>query len=221
MQATVAQIRSNMALTGATWSDFVHLGAKSFPVASLLSGTDYYAFAFGLDRGAITTDISKKPFRTAAAELTDDCTFDIRFVEIGASTVDVEIVPSNSSTRYYATFMESSILETHTPDEVAAMKISEEEGWQTDWVNDPRIHSGTQTLNSNSDLGIAPFKPQHDYTVFVFGVSAEGEERNHRGIPEVRHDHPNSGGRTDRQIVRVEFHAFGRRRIVLYRSGAL
>lgn len=38
-----------------------------------------------------------------------------------------------------------------------------------------RIHSGTQTLNSNSDLGIAPFKPQHDYTVFVFGVSAEGE----------------------------------------------
>lgn len=70
MQATVAQIRSNMALTGATWSDFVHLGAKSFPVASLLSGTDYYAFAFGLDRGAITTDISKKPFRTAAAELT-------------------------------------------------------------------------------------------------------------------------------------------------------
>lgn len=88
---------SNMALTGATWSDFVHLGAKSFPVASLLSGTDYYAFAFGLDRGAITTDISKKPFRTAAAELTDDCTFDIRFVEIGASTVDVEIVPSNSS----------------------------------------------------------------------------------------------------------------------------
>ena len=58
MQATVAQIRSNMALTGATWSDFVHLGAKSFPVASLLSGTDYYAFAFGLDRGAITTDIS-------------------------------------------------------------------------------------------------------------------------------------------------------------------
>ena len=175
MQATVAQIRSNMALTGATWSDFVHLGAMSFPVASLLSGTDYYAFAFGLDRGAITTDISKKPFRTAAAELTDDCTFDIRFVEIGASTVDVEIVPSNSSTRYYATFMESSILETHTPDEVAAMKISEEEGWQTDWVNDPRIHSGTQTLNSNSDLGIAPFKPQHDYTVFVFGVSAEGE----------------------------------------------
>ena len=80
MQATVAQIRSNMALTGATWSDFVHLGAKSFPVASLLSGTDYYAFAFGLDRGAITTDISKKPFRTAAAELTrDDCTFDIRY----------------------------------------------------------------------------------------------------------------------------------------------
>ena len=70
MQATVAQIRSNMALTGATWSDFVHLGAKSFPVASLLSGTDYYAFAFGLDRGAITTDISKKPFRTAAADYT-------------------------------------------------------------------------------------------------------------------------------------------------------
>lgn len=31
MQATVAQIRSNMALTGATWSDFVHLGGQVVP----------------------------------------------------------------------------------------------------------------------------------------------------------------------------------------------
>lgn len=61
MQATVAQIRSNMALTGATWSDFVHLGAKSFPVASLLSGTDYYAFAFGLDRGRSRPTFPRSP----------------------------------------------------------------------------------------------------------------------------------------------------------------
>lgn len=43
-----------------------------------------------------------------------------------------------------------------------------------DWTTDPRVFTGEQTLNSRKNLGVTTIMPSTEYTVYAFGVSAEG-----------------------------------------------
>ena len=63
-----------------------------------------------------------------------------------------------------------------TPAQVADAEIAFQNGFTppVDWSTDPRVFTGDQTLHSRRNLGVTIIKPETDYTVYVFGVSAEG-----------------------------------------------
>lgn len=155
----------------------VFKGAGSLPISGLLPGTEYYAVAFGIDMYVSEcTVLSKVPFTTEEVTVTDDCTFDIKIMDINSILIDMDVRPSKSTTRYFATIRATKDTQNMTPEQVADDEIAFQNGFMPpiDWKSDPRIFTGERSLNSRIDLGITILKPETDYTIYVFGVSEAG-----------------------------------------------
>ena len=107
--------------------------------------------------------------------ITDDCKFEITFSDVRSSDFDVSVSPSNPDTRWWIQLSLSGILESNTPDEVAAMFINMAQQSGMDWESSSQIRTGMHTLDTYADLNYAPFDSETEYTVFVFGVNSAGE----------------------------------------------
>lgn len=90
--------------------------------------------------------------------------------------MNIAVKPSKATTRYFATVKATDEVKNMTPAQVADAEIAFQNGFTppVDWSTDPRVFTGDQTLHSRRNLGVTIIKPETDYTVYVFGVSAEG-----------------------------------------------
>lgn len=151
----------------ATWSDYTEIGTSEVEAEKLFSSTGYYAYAFGLDEGLITTNLQKQLFTTEEVDITDNCTFDVDVHASASYMADMKIEPSNNSTRYYVEVVESSVAVQYSPDDMATLMLNSavESG-----ILDTYTYSGTQSLNTLYDMDVAPLTPSTDFTVFIFGV---------------------------------------------------
>ncbi|MBO8456169.1 MAG: hypothetical protein IAC08_07180 [Bacteroidetes bacterium] len=163
---------------GITWTflDFTSTGVSETEFDGLLPGHEYYAYAFGIDAdGVPVTPLSKQKVSTEPVTVTDDCTFSLSFSDIRSQSIDVTVVPSNPSTRYYLYLADSGILVQNTPEDIAALIINMASESGINWADSPYVRTGTQTLDSTEDLNAVQLQADTEYTVFVFGINAEGE----------------------------------------------
>ena len=160
-----------------SFSDFTRTGTLTAAVMEdLIPGTEYFIYAFGLDdNGLILTKVSGIFHSTEDVVITDDCKFEITFSDVRSSDFDVSVSPSNPDTRWWIQLSLSGILDSNTPDEVAAMFINMAQQSGMDWESSSQIRTGMHTLDTYADLNYAPFDSETEYTVFVFGVNSAGE----------------------------------------------
>ena len=174
----LAQVINNMAM-GGTFESLAHKGASALSMSGLVPGTEYYAIAFGMekkgDKSAFaTTALTKVAFSTPGFTVTDNCTFAVTAENVQSILMDVKVVPSSSTTRYYATIKADAETAGKTPAQVADEQIVFEDGFHIDWATSKQVFTGERTLNSRSDLGVTNLKPETDYTIYVFGVDEKG-----------------------------------------------
>lgn len=159
-----------------TYDSFTDIGGKETTYGSLVPSTQYVFFAFGLDsNGNPTSPLAKQEFETSPFEATDDCTFDITFSDVTATSMNIDVVPSNPSTRYYVGMCQASNLNSFSPDELAQQFIDSENNIGTDWADTEFVFTGEQSLNSADDLLYDPFVGNTEYAAVVFGVDEKGE----------------------------------------------
>ena len=159
----------------ATWDDFTNVGPFSETYTGLVPSTEYVLFAFGLDsEGNPTSELVRQAFTTEPFVPEDDCAFKISFSDVTTTSMNVDIKPSNPSTRYYVGLCNASSLETYSPDELALQFIDSENDLGTDWADTEFVHTGEQSLNTTSDLMYDPLTGSTEYAAVVFGVDLEG-----------------------------------------------
>lgn len=160
-----------------SFSDFTKTGPLTGMVMSgLIPDTEYCIYAFGLNGdGILLTPVSRISQRTGQVVITDDCSFELTFDDVHPTDFDITISPSNSQTRYYVQIAASGILESYTPEEIAAMFINMANQNGMDWAGSSQIYTGRRTFDTYDDLNYAPFEADTEYSIFVFGVSTEGE----------------------------------------------
>ena len=150
-------------------------GKRSLPFTGLLPNVEYYALAFGIDKSvSACTVLSKMPFTTKPVEIADNCTFAIDFPAYNSVLMNIHVLPSNASTRYYATIKTTDEVKEKSPAQVADEQIAFENGFNMNWAGDKQIFTGERTLHSRRDIGATHILPLTQYTVFVFGVDTEG-----------------------------------------------
>ncbi len=146
-------------------------------LAGLIPDMEYYAIAFGIDENvSACTGLVKKMFKTEPVAITDDCTFNLSITSVTPMLINVDVKPSKTTTRYFATIRKTSDTASLTPTQVADNEIAFQNGFNPpiDWTSDPRMFTGDRTLNSRKNLGVTIIMPSTEYTVYVFGVSDQG-----------------------------------------------
>ena len=175
----LAQVINNITMGGGTFETLARKGSSALSMSGLVPNTEYYAIAFGMekkgDKSAFaTTNLTKTAFSTPGFTVTDNCTFAITTENVQSILMDVKVVPSSATTRYYATIKADAEVFGKTPEQVADEQIVFEDGFSIDWATSKQVFTGERTLNSRSDLGVTNLKPETDYTVYVFGVDTKG-----------------------------------------------
>ena len=171
-------INTNLAM-GGTFDAVAKKGAMRSLMSGLTPNTAYYAIAFGIKKHKAntvynTTPLQKLAFTTPGFEVTDNCTFGIATENIQAMLFDVKVTPSNADTRYYVAIKADSETAGKTAEQIADEQIVFEDGFSINWATSKQIHTGTQTLNSRTDIGATNLKPETDYTIYVFGMDTKG-----------------------------------------------
>ena len=174
----VGTINTNLAM-GGTFDAVAKKGAMRSLMSGLTPNTAYYAIAFGIKKHKAntvynTTPLQKLAFTTPGFEVTDNCTFSIATENIQAMLFDVKVTPSNADTRYYVAIKADSETAGKTAEQIADEQIVFEDGFSINWATSKQIHTGTQTLNSRTDIGATNLKPETDYTIYVFGMDTKG-----------------------------------------------
>ncbi|MDE6553759.1 MAG: hypothetical protein K2K98_12505 [Muribaculaceae bacterium] len=155
----------------------VHKGNGTQKLTHLTPDMEYYALAFGIDESvSASTVLTKIPFKTSPVEITDHCTFDVTVASVEPMFIDLNVKPSDPSTRYFVAIRKTADTASLTPTQVADNEIAFQNGFQPpiDWSTDPRVFTGDRTLNSRKNLGVTIIMPSTEYTVYVFGVSEQG-----------------------------------------------
>lgn len=155
----------------------VRKGDGTQQLTHLTPDTEYYCLAFGIDESVLaSTTLSKIPFKTSPVEITDKCTFDVTVASVEPMFINLDVKPSDPSTRYFVTIRKTADTASLTPTQVADNEIAFQNGFQPpiDWSSDPRVFTGDRILNSRKNLGVTIIMPSTEYTAYVFGVSPEG-----------------------------------------------
>ncbi len=171
----LSSIRVNIGTDASRLDQVTSKGKTSLPFTGLLPDTEFYALAFGIDKSiSACTSLTKVPFTTAKVEITDDCTFAIDIASCNSVLMNIHVVPSRTTTRYYSTIKSTDEVSGKTPGQVADEQIAFENGFNMNWAGDKQIFTGERTLHSRRDIGATHIKPQTSYTVYVFGVDRQG-----------------------------------------------
>ncbi len=148
---------------------------STYTFSNLYSETTYVLYAFEIDPEEQTaSNLQAIEVTTTATVISDNCTFSLEAQNISGTGFDIKVTPSNADTRYYVGVVTKELASLYTPDQLAAGLIQQEDGYGIDWAGDSYIYTGTQTLNTQSDLNIEEFTPETEYTVVVFGVDKLG-----------------------------------------------
>lgn len=171
----LSSIRVNIGTDASKLDQVTSKGKTSLPVTGLLPDTEYYALAFGIDKSvSACTSLTKVPFTTAKVAITDDCTFAIDIASCNSVLMNIHVLPTRATTRYYSTIKSTDEVSGKTPGQVADEQIAFENGFNMNWAGDKQIFTGERTLHSRRDIGATHIKPQTPYTVYVFGVDTRG-----------------------------------------------
>ncbi len=155
----------------------IHKGNGLLQLTGLTPDMEYYMLAFGIDESInACSHLTKAEFKTTPVTVTDDCTFALATVSAEPMFINVNVKPTDESTRYFLTIKKTSDVAGLTATQVADNELAFNNGFNppVDWTTDPRVFTGEQTLNSRKNLGVTTIVPSTEYTVYAFGVSAEG-----------------------------------------------
>lgn len=177
---------------GVTWLDLVEMeivnGDKEFSTDDLYGSlewdTDYFVYAYGLDKeGNVTHPMSKQFFKTNAPE-PSDITFD---VEIGDIVWSAErmgfigyttVTPSNPDESYYAIITNKDWYDWYFTENNKGRSDDKYIEYQlilhapTSVMALDNCFTGTATVSNESwQTGL---RPQREYAVFVFGFGPDG-----------------------------------------------
>ncbi|MBO5820791.1 MAG: hypothetical protein J6R02_04290, partial [Alistipes sp.] len=154
----------------------------------LMWDNEYMVYAYGLDtEGNLTTQMTKKHFKTSPKTETKDVTFDVEILSTEWDTafnkfaVSAKIIPSDPEVKYYVTITNMSWYDwyftadnTGRSDEDYIMyqillnaskqswEVLEDYRWQGEFVYQPH------------EVRNQFFSPSREYGVFVFGVDENG-----------------------------------------------
>ena len=171
----LSTIRVNIGTDASKLDQVTSKGKNSLTFTGLLPDTEFYALAFGIDKSiSACTTLIKVPFTTEKVEITDDCTFSIDVPSYNSVLMNIHIVPTRTTTRYYSTIKSDDEVAGKTAGQVADEQIAFENGFNMNWAGDKQIFTGEQTLHSRRDIGATHIKPRTSYTIYVFGVDTRG-----------------------------------------------
>lgn len=165
-------------------------GDYTYHTKILKPETDYLLYAYGVEFDtsdtenpvSVITPLIKYPFTTPAWKATSNCTFDISIEsqeidQDGYIVINVKVVPSDNSVRYYVAFPTRESLETTYANDIydyafAAVYNKEIYSSVEDWSTSEYLTSGEAVVTS-SQFGWS-INPQTEYRILVFGVDGNG-----------------------------------------------
>jgi len=161
------------------WDRVTYRGEGSATKQRLCPGDEIYVIAFGCEWGAQTSHVVvSEKYVIPQPTVVDDCTFNVNASEITASEINLNIVPSNASTKYVAFVSETASLPENISLYVDQQLYYKTISNQIIWANgtdDPHIFSGTQNLSSKDDVIEGKYlTAATEYTFLICGVNDEG-----------------------------------------------
>ncbi len=169
--------------TGVNIFDIIHIGPSHEDIKGLWAGTKYHLVGWGMDEKGTPTTTPKEfaTFTTLSDEYESDCKFAIDCPTVLDSDIQIHIVPTDNTIRYYVGCVEESLCTGYDDDQMATRLINMENsrfekgfyGANANWGNVDWVLSGEQTKWGRKDLDWT-FTPNHTYRIFVFGVNAQG-----------------------------------------------
>ena len=175
--STVSRLESLVYNYGYPWDEVTHIGHGESTLSNLLMGDVYYAVAFGLDYGIVTTTIKSKKFTIPAPVATDDCTFTLNAVQKTPSEFMINVTPSKADTRYAGMLVETSRFnDEYTPEMAVAKEIKYRNYTNTiNWEDSDLVFSGEAELSTQANLLDGKYlKIGTEYSVLIFGVDGIG-----------------------------------------------
>lgn len=154
----------------------------------LMWDNEYMVYAYGLDaEGNLTTQMTKKEFKTAPKPQTKDVTFDVMIDSIEWDSeykkfaVSAKITPSDPEAKYYVTITNMSWYDWYfTPnndgrsdEEYIQYQIllnASKQSWEV--IEDFRMQG--ETVYKPHESRNQYFSPNREYGVFVFGLDENG-----------------------------------------------
>lgn len=177
VNSSVASLENMVYNYGHTWDEVTHIGHGESTLSNLLMGDVYYAVAFGLDYGIVTTTIKSKKFTIPEPVATDDCTFSVNAVQKSPAEFMLSVTPSNADTRYAGMLVETSRFnDEYTPEMAIAKEIKYRNYTNTiNWSDSDLVFSGEAELSTQASLLDGKYlNVGTDYTVLIFGVDGIG-----------------------------------------------
>lgn len=160
------------------WDEVVGYGHAENTLRNVRLGEEYYAVAFGLDYGIVTTYPVGELFTIPEPEIVDDCQFDVTASQLSPSEFNISVTPSNNDTRYTAYLIETSRFdEVNTPSMAIARELYYLEATNTiDWDDSEFIVTGAHELNTHNNVLEGKYlNVGTEYSILVFGVDSTGE----------------------------------------------
>lgn len=183
MTNMIANLKEAANMYGTPLSSFLNHGSTTETISGLSMGTKYSIIAWGMDGAGNTTTEPQEIFNftTKANDVTDNCKFNIEFLEIESMDVKVKVTPTNASTKYYMAFIDEKRCVNYNDYQMVSRIINMENdrmsqdfyGEGITWDNIPGLLSGTNEVWARRDL-LWSFEPEHNYRVYTFGVNSKG-----------------------------------------------
>lgn len=181
---TVMNLENLVYNRGMSWETVTFTGTGENSFSNLLMGDQYYAVAFGVDYGIVTTVVKSELVTIPAPEIVDDCEFEVTATQKSPSEFQLAVTPSSATTRYAALLVEKSKLnDVNTPAMAIARTIKYLVSTnRIDWSDSELIFTGEATLSTHDDMFDGKYlNVDTEYSVLIFGV-----DTNARRTTEIR-----------------------------------
>lgn len=170
-------LRTMAKANGKEFTDYLKEILKQGPAThteeDLYSETEYYICVFGLDEtGRVTTPLHKQVVTTATLTPIDDTTFELLATEQTSQSLTIQVTPSNLSTSYFWGYFTKDQYAEYDSDENAVADII----FNAEMFDDVDWSKPESTLRGVQSITISDLKPNTEYVLLVFGISAEGKQ---------------------------------------------
>lgn len=148
-----------------TWEQLCSQSAHNISYKEAFAGSKLIAYAFAVEQGYITSEVSVEEYTTAQNSVTSNCTFEVSINNISATSAEFSITPSDDTQSYYAAVVPKI---TAGADYIADQLIVNANIGGINWQKSSAIFEGP-TLQPADGL-----TPETEYTLAVFGVNIKG-----------------------------------------------